>query len=70
MPALRTTLKLTNLTFTALAVIAAIATLFLWLNAIVWGGTYAYAEALTGTVFTVVLFGIVIGVEKAQEWGE
>lgn len=67
----QTSLKITNYTVTALAVIAMIVALWTWLEAIVvWGDAYAFAEALTMTVVTLILFGVASGVEWLQKRGD
>jgi len=62
----QTSLRVTNLTLTAIAVLAAASTLWLWLEALVYGGTYAFAEALTATVLTLLCFALLHGVEWVQ----
>ena len=71
MSVVQTSLKLTNYTFTALAVMSSLVTLWMWVQAIQWwGDTYAFATALTWTFVTLVLFSFVAGIEKLQTRGE
>ena len=65
------TLKIADYTLTLLGVLSAVVALYMWAQAVlVWGDAYAYAEALTFTVVTVVIFGLGAGVQWLQNRGE
>ena len=67
----RHTFKIINYTLVALGVLFALITLWMWLQAILWwGDTYAFADALTFTVVTVVIFALGAGVQWLQNRGE
>ena len=67
----RHTLKIADYTLTALCVLFAIIALYMWGQAVlVWGDAYAYAEALTFTVVTLVMFGLGMGVEWLRNRGD
>ena len=67
----RHTLKIADYTLTALGVLFAIIALYMWGQAVlVWGDAYAYAEALTFTVVTLVMFGLGMGVEWLRNRGD
>lgn len=64
-------LRYVNYSLTGLLLIAALATLFLWLQALLaWGDAMAFASALTWTVVTVALSVVIMGVEHLQNGGE
>ena len=68
---IRHTLKIADYTLTTLGVLFALIALYMWGQAIlVWGDAYAYAEALTFTVVTLVMFGLGMGVEWLRNRGE
>ena len=64
------TLRITDLTLTVVSVLFAIATLGMWLEALQWGGTYAYANALAWTLVTLAVFAAGAVIEWLQDWGE
>lgn len=56
MKTLGATIKVANYTFTAVAILAALVALWLWVQAIMWWGSPgAMAQALTWTVVALVL---------------
>jgi hypothetical protein len=64
-------LKWTDRVFTALGILAALGTLYLWYEAIRWWGEAgAMASALTWTVVTIVLFGTSMLLEYLRTRGE
>ena len=68
---IRHTLKIADYSLKALGVLFALIALYMWGQAIlVWGDSYAYAEALTFTVVTLFLFGLGAGVEWLRNRGE
>ena len=67
----RHTFKIINYTLVALGVLFALITLYMWAQAVlVWGDAYAYADALTFTLVTVVIFALGAGVQWLQNRGE
>ena len=71
MTLVRSTFKITNYTLVALGVLFALITLWMWLQAILWwGDTYAFAEALTWTFLTLVVFAANAGVEYVRNRGD
>ena len=67
----RHTLKIADYTLTSLGVLFDIIALYMWGQAVlVWGDAYAYAEALTFTVVTLVMFGLGMGVEWLRNRGD
>ena len=71
MTLVRHTFKITNYTLVALGVLFALITLWMWLQVILWwGDTYAFAEALTWTFLTLVVFGANAGVEYVRNRGD
>lgn len=66
-----TSLKVANGFFTVLALLLALYALSKWASAIlVWGDSWAFAQALTWTVVTIVAFLPVFGIEWLQNRGE
>ena len=71
MTLVRHTFKITNYTLVGLGVLFALITLWMWLQAILWwGDTYAFAEALTWTFLTLVVFVANAGVEYVRNRGD
>ena len=71
MTLVRHTFKITNYTLVALGVMFALITLWMWLQAILWwGDTHAFAEVLTWTFFTLVVFAANTGVEYVRNRGD
>ena len=71
MTLVRHTFKITNYTLVALGVLFALITLWMWLQVILWwGDTYAFAEALTWTFLTLVVFVANAGVEYVRNRGD
>lgn len=66
----RHTLKIANYALTGLGVLFALITLYMWGQAfLVWGDSYAFAEALSFTVITLVVFALGAGVDYLQNRG-
>ena len=71
MTLVRHTFKITNYTLVGLGVLFALITLWMWLQVILWwGDTYAFAEALTWTFLTLVVFVANAGVEYVRNRGD
>jgi len=55
MSAVSKSLQIGNYAFTAIAVICLLITVYAWLEALfLWGGSYAYAEAIVWTAVTII----------------
>jgi len=71
MKLVRHTFKITNYTLVALGVLFALITLWMWVQALLWwGDAGAFAEALTWTFLTLVVFAANAGVEWVANRGE
>lgn len=70
MALLRSTFKITNYALLALGVLFALVTLTMWVNALYWGGSYAYSEAIVWTVLTALVVACHSGIERLQNWRE
>lgn len=57
--------------FTGLALLVGVVALWMWAQAILsWGDAYAFAEALTWTVLTLVAFAPAIVIEYVRNGGD
>ena len=71
MTLVRSTFKITNYVTLALGVLFALITLWMWLQALLWwGDAGAFAEALTWTFLTLVVFAANAGVEYVRNRGD
>lgn len=71
MPATSTALDTGNKVFTGLAILVALVALYQWAQfLLVWGDSWAMAQALTWTFLTLVLFTPVLAIEYVQNRGD
>jgi len=71
MKLVRHTFKITNYALVALGVLFALITLWMWVQALLWwGDAGSFAEALTWTFLTLVVFAANAGVEWVANRGE
>jgi hypothetical protein len=66
-----TTLKVANGFFTIVAIVVALYTLTKWASAVlVWGDAFAFSQALTWTVITLVAFVPVFALDRIEGDGD